>query len=200
MAESKAGIICIGEVLIELARANDGRFAVGYAGDTFNTAVYLARAGIPVGFATALGDDRYSDGILALAAAEGVTTDLVLRVPGRLPGLSLVEFNAAGARSSCYWNDAAPARELFELPDWGRVAESLLGAKLVYFYRHHAVALLELRPRSTAGGDRSGPQAGRQDCLRRQFSAARLEGRSCAGADGFHGGAETGGSGAPRLR
>jgi 2-dehydro-3-deoxygluconokinase len=133
MAESKAGIICIGEVLIELARVNDGRFAVGCAGDTFNTAVYLARAGIPVGFATALGDDRYSDGILALAAAEGVTTDLVLRVPGRLPGLSLVESNAAGERSFCHWNDAAPARELFELPDWGRIAESLLGAKLVYF-------------------------------------------------------------------
>jgi 2-dehydro-3-deoxygluconokinase len=133
MAESKAGIICIGEVLIELARGTDGRFAVGCAGDTFNTAVYLARAGISVGFATALGDDRYSDAMLALAAAEGVTTDLVLRVPGRLPGLSLVEANAEGERTFSYWNDAAPARELFELPDWGRVAESLLTAKLVYF-------------------------------------------------------------------
>jgi 2-dehydro-3-deoxygluconokinase len=133
MAESKAGIICIGEVLIELARVTDGCFAVGCAGDTFNTAVYLARAGISVGFATALGDDQYSDGILALAAAEGVATDLVLRVPGRLPGLSLVEANAAGQRTFSYWNEAAPARELFELPDWGRIAESLLEAKFVYF-------------------------------------------------------------------
>jgi 2-dehydro-3-deoxygluconokinase len=133
MADSKGGIICIGEVLIELVRIDDGPFAVGYAGDTFNTAVYLARAGVPVRFATALGDDRYSNGILALAAAEGVTADLMLRVPGRLPGLSLVALGSAGKRSSYHWNDAAPARELFELPDWGRIAESLLGAKLVYF-------------------------------------------------------------------
>ena len=70
-----------------MARGGDGRFALGCGGDTFNTAVYLARAGIPTAFATALGDDPYSDGILALAAAEGVQSDLMLRVPGRLPGL-----------------------------------------------------------------------------------------------------------------
>ena len=40
-----------------MARGSDGRFALGCGGDTFNTAVYLARAGIPTAFATALGDD-----------------------------------------------------------------------------------------------------------------------------------------------
>ena len=65
-----------------MARGNDGRFAVGCGGDTFNTAVYLARAGIPTAFATALGDDPYLRRLLALAAAEGVPSDLVLRVPG----------------------------------------------------------------------------------------------------------------------
>ncbi|MGE3148085.1 MAG: PfkB family carbohydrate kinase, partial [Pseudorhodoplanes sp.] len=38
-----------------------------------------------------------------------------------------------GERQLFYWRDAAPARELFELPDWGRIAESLLAARLVYF-------------------------------------------------------------------
>ena len=81
----KPASICVGEVMIEMARGGDGRFAPACGGDTFNTAVYLARAGIDVGFATALGDDPYSDSILALAAAEGIATDLILRVPGRLP-------------------------------------------------------------------------------------------------------------------
>src|SRR5262249_62348867 len=31
------------------------------------------------------------------------------------------------------WRGEAPARELFELPDWGRVADGLMKAKLVYF-------------------------------------------------------------------
>jgi 2-dehydro-3-deoxygluconokinase len=57
----------------------------------------------------------------------------VLRVRGRLPGLYLIETDSKGERAFHYWRDAAPARELFELTDWGRVAESLLKAKLIYF-------------------------------------------------------------------
>jgi 2-dehydro-3-deoxygluconokinase len=133
MSEQTPRVVCVGEVLIELARGADGRFALGCGGDTFNTAVYLARAGIDTGIATALGDDLYSNAIMALAAAEGVGGEAVLRLPGRLPGLYLVDNDAAGKRSSSYWRDGAPAAELFELADWGRVAEHLLKAKLVYF-------------------------------------------------------------------
>ena len=81
MADTTRRIVAVGEVMVELARSNDGRYSLGYGGDTFNTAVYLARAGVPVVYASALGDDRYSDGALELAAAEGVATDLVVRVP-----------------------------------------------------------------------------------------------------------------------
>ena len=58
---------------------------------------------------------------------------LVLRVAGRLPALCLVENGPAGERSFRYWREGAPARELFELPDWMRVAESLMAARLIYF-------------------------------------------------------------------
>jgi 2-dehydro-3-deoxygluconokinase len=119
--------------MVELARGGDGRFAVGCGGDTFNTAVYLARAGVEVGFATALGDDPYSEGLLALAAAENVGRDLVLRAPGRLPGLYLVDNDASGLRRLFRWCDGAPACELFELDNWARVAEGLLAARLIYF-------------------------------------------------------------------
>jgi 2-dehydro-3-deoxygluconokinase len=119
--------------MIELARGADGRFGVGCGGDAFNTAVYLARAGMDAVFASALGDDPYSDRIMALAAAEGVSGDLVLRVPGRLPGLYLVDTDSSGGRTFHYWREGAPAAELFELRDWGSVAEHLLAAKLIYF-------------------------------------------------------------------
>jgi 2-dehydro-3-deoxygluconokinase len=133
MSEPKARTICVGEVSIEMIRGADGRFGLSCGGDTFNTAVYLARAGVDVTFATALGDDPYSDSIVALAAAEGVAGHLVLRVPGRLPALCLVENGPTGERGLRYWRDGAPARELFELPDWMSVAQDLLAARLVYF-------------------------------------------------------------------
>jgi 2-dehydro-3-deoxygluconokinase len=122
--------ICIGGVTIALQAGEGGTFALHCAGDTFNTAIYLARAGLATSFATALGDDPYSETMVALALAEGVGTDLILRAHGRLPGLTLL--TADGARAD-HWNDAAPARELFELPNWSRVAEGLIGARLIYF-------------------------------------------------------------------
>jgi 2-dehydro-3-deoxygluconokinase len=133
MSEPKPRVVTVGEVLIELSRAGEGPFAVNYGGDTFNTAVYLARAGIDVAFASALGDDPYSDRILAVAAAEGVATELVLRAAGRLPGLYMIDTAKAGERNHHYWREASPARDLFELPDWARVAERLIKAKLIYF-------------------------------------------------------------------
>jgi 2-dehydro-3-deoxygluconokinase len=133
MSDQQKRVVAVGEVMIEMARGGDGRFTMGCGGDTFNTAVYLARAGITVAYATALGDDPYSDAIEAMAAAEGVKTDLVLRVPGRKPGLYTIETDAKGERRFHYWRSEAPARDLFELPDWNRIAESLLAARLIYF-------------------------------------------------------------------
>jgi 2-dehydro-3-deoxygluconokinase len=132
MGEQK-GIVCVGEALIELARGADGRFGLSCGGDTFNTAIYLARAGLDVVFASAVGDDPYSDSVLALAAVEGLGADLILRVPRRLPGLSLIENEPGGERKIRYWRDGAPAAELFELPDWMRIAERLTTARLIYF-------------------------------------------------------------------
>jgi 2-dehydro-3-deoxygluconokinase len=133
MAEQKTRVICVGEVMVELARGPDGRYGQAFGGDTFNTAVYLARAGIPTAYATALGDDPYSDALMALASAEGVNGDFIARVAGRMPGLYLIETDAKGERKFYYWRDTSPARELFELPDWATVCAALLSARLVYF-------------------------------------------------------------------
>ena len=133
MTDKKTRVICVGEVMVELSRGNDGRYGQSFGGDTFNTAVYLARAGIPAAYATAMGDDPYSDALIALATAEGVNGDLIRRMPGRMPGLYLIETDAKGERKFYYWRDTSPARELFELPDWASIAETLLSARLIYF-------------------------------------------------------------------
>jgi 2-dehydro-3-deoxygluconokinase len=133
MTEQTPRVVCIGEVQIELTRGTDGTFAPACVGDGFNTAIYLARAGLDVGFATAVGDDPYSDSITALASAEGLAANLILRVPGRLPALCLTERGRSGERVCRAWADGAPARELFELPDWMLIAQSLISARLIYF-------------------------------------------------------------------
>src|SRR3989440_2203154 len=133
MAEKNNRVICVGEVMVELARGAENRYGLAFGGDTFNTAVYLARAGIPAAYATALGDDPYSGALMSLAAAENVSAELIVRVPGRMPGLYLIETDEKGERKFFYWRDTSPARDLFELPEWAAIAEALLSARLVYF-------------------------------------------------------------------
>ena len=133
MTDQPPRVICIGEAQVELTRGTDGNFVPACAGDAFTTAVYLARAGLGVAFASAVGDDSYSDSIIALASAEGIDPNLILRVPARLPALSLVERGGSGERVARLWADGAPARDLFELPDWMRIAQSLISARLIYF-------------------------------------------------------------------
>ena len=133
MNEKPSKVVTVGEVMVELARGDDGRYGLAYGGDTFNTAVYLARAGLDVAYATALGDDRYSDGIIDLAAVEGIRSEMMVRIPRRTPGLYLIETDRSGERTFHYWRQNSPARELFETGDWSVIAEGLLLAKLVYF-------------------------------------------------------------------
>lgn len=126
-------VVSVGEVMVELARDADGRFGLAFGGDTFNTAVYLARAGIDTAYASALGDDPFSARILDLATAEGLGTDLILPASGRMPGLYIITTDARGERSFHYWRDTAPARDLFELEGWQGLAQRLVEAGAIYF-------------------------------------------------------------------
>src|SRR3954447_9024035 len=104
--------VVIGECMVELSLEGPAAAALGYAGDTFNTAVYLSRLGVSVAYATAVGrGDPFSAGILDLMAAEGVVRDLVVEAEGRLPGLYAIQRDAQGERSFFYWRGEAPARD-----------------------------------------------------------------------------------------
>ena len=107
-------IACIGECMVELRELPDGTLRRSYGGDTLNTAVYLARLGLQVDYVTALGDDGWSDEMLAAWQHERVGTALVHRLPGRLPGLYIIQTDPSGERRFLYWRESAAARHLFK--------------------------------------------------------------------------------------
>jgi len=121
--------VAIGECMVELNLSGARQAAIGFAGDTFNTAVYLSRLGVPVSYATALGaEDPFSAAILRLMAEEGIDASLVARAPGRLPGLYAISRDAAGERRFHYWRSQAPVRDVFRLSDEAGLAPALLRA------------------------------------------------------------------------
>ncbi|BBF91624.1 PfkB family carbohydrate kinase [Blastochloris tepida] len=125
-------VVAIGEVSIELFRGDDGRYALSFGGDVFRTAVRLGRLGVPTAFATALGDDPYSRTIIAALEAEGLATDLIVRIAGTKPNLTLIDTATSGERLVHGWRDGAPARQLFSVQGWGALAEAMTLARLVY--------------------------------------------------------------------
>ncbi len=129
---TKADAICIGECMVELNR-DRGRYSLQFGGDTFNTAAYMTRAGLSATYATAVGDDPYSDRMLAYMQSEKVGTELIPRLRGRMPGLYIIETDEAGERSFWYWRDNAPARELFEIAEANGLLAAMLQARLIYF-------------------------------------------------------------------
>jgi 2-dehydro-3-deoxygluconokinase len=128
-----ARVIALGECMVELSLGGPATAAVGYAGDTFNTAVYLSRLGLPTAYATAVGaGDPFSGGILELMAQEGVSRELVVEAQGRLPGLYAIQRDAVGERSFFYWRGEAPARDYFQLMDLAKLEAAIRAADLVY--------------------------------------------------------------------
>ncbi len=98
-------MIVIGECMVELTRDQD-RWRLGYAGDTFNTALYLTRLGVPTAYLTALGAVTFSQDMRAEWQTDGLDTSLVLTDPSRLPGLYAVRNDADGERHFYYWRAA----------------------------------------------------------------------------------------------
>jgi 2-dehydro-3-deoxygluconokinase len=122
--------------MIELRHRSATALDLAYGGDTLNTAVYLARLtgdrDVQVDYVSALGDDPYSDGMLAMWRDERIGTDLVARLPGRLPGLHTIRTDARGERSFTYWRSASAARDMLRGARPEQVAAALTGYDLLY--------------------------------------------------------------------
>jgi 2-dehydro-3-deoxygluconokinase len=126
-------VICIGECMVELRAAGADAFARAYAGDAYNTAVYLKRS-LPdaqVQFLTATGDDALSRAMREVWRAEGIDGSLGFTVNGGSPGLYLIENDARGERRFHYWRSNSAARRWFELLE-DQDETVLWGADVIY--------------------------------------------------------------------
>jgi 2-dehydro-3-deoxygluconokinase len=145
--------------MVELRATGADTFARAYAGDAYNTAVYLKRS-LPdaqVQFLTATGDDAMSRSMRNAWSAEGIDCALSFTVNGSSPGLYLIENDARGERRFHYWRNNSAARRWLEfLQDqdetilWGADVVYLSGISLAILRpveRAHALELLRrLRP------------------------------------------------------
>ena len=103
-------VLSIGECMLQLREERKGKFQQSFGGDSLNTAIYLSRLGVDTSYLTALGDDGWSDAMVAQWQKEGINTSMVRRVAGRMPGLYFIQNQPDGERLFSYWRDTSPAR------------------------------------------------------------------------------------------
>ncbi|PRX08069.1 UNVERIFIED_ORG: 2-keto-3-deoxygluconate kinase [Martelella mediterranea] len=153
-------ILCVGECMVEMAPREDGAYTRGFAGDTFNSAWYLARQ-LPDDFAvdyfTGAGTDTVSDEMLAFMNEAGVGTASIRRIEERTVGLYMIALKN-GERSFSYWRGQSAAKLLAEDPE--ALAQALAGRGLVLFSgitmavvneEHRATLLKKLAEARAAG-------------------------------------------------
>ena len=109
-------LLAIGEVMAEIRQDSAAGFRVGFAGDTFNTAVYCARESDPsarIGYCTRVGCDPLSHAFLSAAKKEGIDVSQVGFDRERNLGVYTVSTDSAGERIFHYWRSNSAARRLF---------------------------------------------------------------------------------------
>lgn len=116
-------IYLFGECMIELMTLPQEKSASimkqSFAGDVFNTAVYLKRLfnDINVNMVTAVGQDNFSDNMVNCFQDEKLATDYVFRSAEKIPGLYAIQLDQFGERSFTYWRNDSAARTVMNYID-----------------------------------------------------------------------------------
>ncbi len=109
-------IYFLGECMVELRASTPGIMHQSFAGDVYNSAVYLKRCfnAIDTSMVTAVGKDTLSTAMVSQFKDEGLNTDLVFVHPTKAPGMYLIETDDEGERSFTYWRSDAAARKVVD--------------------------------------------------------------------------------------
>ncbi|WP_428644010.1 sugar kinase [Roseibium sp.] len=124
--------VAIGECMVEFSPTREGTYAIGFAGDTFNTAWYARQlagpADLEVAYFSAVGDDELSRQLTVFMQEAGISPKLKI-IGDAGPGMYMIFLNN-GERSFQYWRSQSAARHLADdlenLPD-------VDGGDVVYF-------------------------------------------------------------------
>ena len=127
-------VFLLGECMVELRKADNNTLMQSFAGDTYNTAVYLKRSftNIQTSYITAIGNDSISNDMLATFESEKLDIRFVFREQSRVPGLYLIDTDKHGERSFTYWRDTSAAKKVVQHID-DDILSYIAGGDVLFF-------------------------------------------------------------------
>ena len=125
-------LLAIGEAMAEIRSGRNDGFSLGFAGDTYNTAVYACRTIGQTGFVsyiTRVGVDPLSKSFRDAAQREGMDIGGISKDPSHNIGIYSVSTDASGERSFHYWRSNSAARRMFASDE---TTPDLPAARVIY--------------------------------------------------------------------
>jgi 2-dehydro-3-deoxygluconokinase len=143
MNKANKKVVLMGECMMELRQSGLGVMQQSFAGDAYNTAVYLKRAFVhqQVSFMTSVGQDLVSQQMQQSFAGEDLDLQYVFAKSCNNPGIYLVQTDEQGERSFLYWREHSAARELMHFVDEETISE--LCDTDLFFFSGISLAVLE---------------------------------------------------------
>lgn len=159
--------IFLGECMVELSTLEGGLLQKSFAGDIFNSAVYMKRSlqgEGEVSVLTAIGEDQISMEMEAFFIKQGLGVDTVFKSSEGTVGLYIISTDKEGERSFSYWRESSMARRLMHILKNAKTTLDSLNADMIFF-TGITLAILDLKSRKD---------------LLNQISAARKNGAKIA--------------------
>ncbi|MGL1921672.1 MAG: sugar kinase [Hyphomicrobiales bacterium] len=110
-------LLCVGEIMLEMAQLTPNTYKKSYAGDCFNVAHYASIIGgshIQVDYLTTIGNDVESDDCFQFIKEHAVGTQKIIRDERNTIGLFLLSNDEFGEKQYAYWRSVSAAKHLFE--------------------------------------------------------------------------------------
>ncbi len=135
--------------MVELKSAGESIMSQLFAGDVYNSSVYLKRCfpEIRSSIVTAIGQDNLSNKMLKCFESEDINTHFVFRHDNKAPGMYLIETDETGERSFTYWRSDAAARKIVDFLDAYTLAQ--LSSEEMLFFSGISLAVIEKRSRES---------------------------------------------------
>lgn len=120
-----------------------------FAGDVFNTAVYLKRvfSDMKVNIVTAVGTDEFSTNMVEYFQQQSIETDFVYRSDDKIAGLYSIKTDSDGERTFTYWRENSAAKQVMKSIDSTEIDKMSQGD--VFFFSGISLAVVtpEDRPK-----------------------------------------------------
>lgn len=136
-------IYFLGECMVELRAMNESTLNQSFAGDVYNSAVYLKRCypQIATSIVTALGQDSLSKQMLTRFQSEELSTQYVFAHDDKVPGMYYIETDDTGERSFTYWRSDSAAKKVVDFLNEDVVEQLSTGD--MFFFSGISLAIIE---------------------------------------------------------